>query len=215
VGNFMPLGRCHDVTLPLTPTVLRYPGDPVPRIDTVASHQNGDPLMVSQLTVNCHVGTHVDAPAHFVADGATIDQLALECLFGPALVVSIDGMAPITPADLVAIPSSPRRHLILKTANSALLRRTTFDPAHRTVTREAAELLATLHPLSIGYDYYSLDPPALIDFPAHLVLAQAGIPVFLPLDLDRIEPGEYLFVGLPLPLVGVEAAPVRAMLFRH
>ena len=210
----MSLGRCYDVSLPLTATVLRYPGDSAPRIDTVASHQNGDPLMVSQLIMNCHVGTHVDAPAHFIAGGATVDQLSLECLCGPALVVSLDGTAPITPADLATIPATPRRHIILKTANSALLQRQSFDTAHRTVTREAAQLLAALAPLSVGYDYYSLDPPSQKDFPAHLVLAHAGIPVFLPLNLDRVEPGDYQFVGVPLPLVGIEAAPVRAVLFR-
>jgi arylformamidase len=209
----MRLGRCYDLSLPLDAHVLRYPGDPPPQIATITSCLAGDPLTVSQLTLNCHVGTHVDAPAHFVAGGARLDELAIEHFYGPAVVVIVGGTAPITPADLAHIPTGAPRHVILKTTNSALLFRSTFEPAHRTVTVAAAEYLAAQRPLAVGFDYYSLDPPSTSDFPAHLVLARAGIPVFLPLRLDGVEPGEYLFVGMPLPLVGVEAAPVRPVLF--
>lgn len=209
----MRLRRCHDLSLPLHGATLRYPGDPPPRIATVASIERGDPLTVSELALNCHVGTHVDAPAHFVAGGPRVDELTADQFYGRAIVVEIAGQGPITVAELDGIPDAPRAHLLLRTGNHALLSRPDFDPAYRTLTPAAAQQLAALQPLSVGFDYYSLDPPDDADLPAHRILARAGIPVFLPLQLSSVEPGEYLFVGLPLPLVGTEAAPVRAVLF--
>jgi arylformamidase len=209
----MELHRCIDLSLALSPDMMRYPGDPAPQLQTLASLEQGDPLTVSQLTINCHVGTHVDAPAHFLASGATVDQLSLEHFYGAARVVQVGGTGPITPADLNDMTSAKQTHILLKTGNSALLSGPTFEPSYRTLTAAAAEGLVALQPLSVGFDYYSLDPPAGTIYPAHLILAQAGIPVFLPLRLAEVEPGDYLFVAMPLPLVGVEAAPVRAVLF--
>lgn len=204
--------RIHDLSLPLHANVLRYPGDPAPRVVSIAALERGDPLMVSELTLNCHVGTHIDAPAHFVADGPRLDQLAMEHFHGPALVVNIPGTAAIGSADLAHIPAGPPRHLILRTGNSILLARAVFDPSYRTVTAAAAAALAALRPLSVGFDYYSLDPPSATHFPAHTLLARNGIPVLLPLQLEAVEAGEYLLVAMPVPLAGVEAAPVRPVL---
>lgn len=209
----MSFRRCFDLTLPLSPDILRYPGDPAPRITTVASIGPGSALRVSEIQLNCHVGTHVDAPAHFVADGQRLDDLALERFHGDAVVIEIAGSAPITPADLEPIAGLRDRHVLLKTGNAVRLRQAKFDPAYRTLSVEAALWLATRTPRSVGFDYYSLDRASATDFPAHVALARAGIPVFLPLHLDTVTPGEYWFVGTPLPLVGVEASPVRALLF--
>lgn len=209
----MKVVRCHDLSLPLHSETLRYPGDPPPHIQAVSSLERGDPLTVSELTISCHVGTHVDAPAHFVAGGARVDELAADHFYGRAIVRDVAGAGPITVAELGGLPDTPRVHLLLRTGNHALLARPDFDLSYRTLTPAAAQHVAALQPLSVGFDYYSLDPPDDADLPAHRTLAHAGIPVFLPLQLRGIVPGEYLFVGLPLPLVGTEAAPVRAVLF--
>jgi kynurenine formamidase len=47
----------------------------------------GHPLNISELKLATHVGTHVDAPWHFVPNGRTIDQIPLDDLCGPAVVV--------------------------------------------------------------------------------------------------------------------------------
>lgn len=40
-----------------------------------------------------HGGTHIDAPVHFLRDGQSTDQLALESLMGPAIVIDVAGKA--------------------------------------------------------------------------------------------------------------------------
>jgi arylformamidase len=74
--------------------------------------------------------------------------------------------------------------------------------------------LLNFQPLSLGFDYYSLDPPSATTFPAHLEAARRAIPVFVCLDLSEVSPGEYFFSALPLRIEKIEGIPVRAVLFR-
>jgi kynurenine formamidase len=80
-----------DLTQPLDSEVPVYPGDPpfscrqyytVPR----------DGYSVHALSCSSHVGTHVDAPSHFLVDGATVDQLSLSTFILPALVLDVSHM---------------------------------------------------------------------------------------------------------------------------
>ncbi|MBN1344414.1 MAG: cyclase family protein [Phycisphaerae bacterium] len=201
-----------DITLEVSGATLVYPGDAAPVIERVSDIREGDALTASRLSMGCHVGTHVDAPAHFLADGATVDELSLECFHGPAVVVDMRGKDVIGRSDVEAAGLPEGHHILLKTDNSLLLRQTTFSERYCTVSAEAAACLAARRPRAIGFDYYSLDPVETRTYAAHVALARAGIPVFVCLDLSEVPPGGYTFVGLPLRLRGVEAAPVRAVL---
>jgi arylformamidase len=203
----------RDLTLPLGPNTPLYPGDPAPALERVSDLARGDALTASELRLNLHVGTHVDAPGHFLAGGALVADLPLERFCGPARVLDLRGRKRIEPADLAAQAPPRAQHLLLRTDNAPLLRGP-FTPSYAHLSREAAEYLAGLEPLSVGIDYYSVDPPdAPEGFPAHLALARAGVPVFVCLDLGAVEPGAYRFTALPLPLCAAEASPVRAVLF--
>ena len=202
-----------DITVPMDSSLVLYPGDTPPVVRRLASIAQGAPLTASEIAIGCHVGTHVDAPAHFLPDGLTVDQLALRHFYGPAVVVEFPNRDRISADDLSRAAILPARHILLKTRNSALLAQSRFHPDHCYLAPDAADLLLTFRPLSIGFDYYSLDPPRETAFPAHRAMARAGLPVFVCLDLQRVEPGAYTFVALPLPLAGLEAIPVRAVLF--
>ena len=213
-------GRSHailyDLTLTISPTTITYPGDPAPVITQTLNISQGDPLTASHLSLNCHVGTHIDAPAHYVSNGATLDELRMESFYGPALVISLEGKNVIEVSDLVPhnLPSS--HHLLLKTDNSRLLHRDGFTQSSCVVSPDAARYLLTKTPPSIGFDYYSLDQYQTSGtLPAHRILAQANIPVFVCLDLSDVPPGQYSFVGFPLRLAKAEASPVRAILLKE
>jgi arylformamidase len=202
-----------DLTLPLSDRTLLYPGDPAPLLRRVSDLGRGDPLTASHLSVGCHVGTHLDAPAHFLPGGARLGQLALERFVGPAVVLGLQGRSRIEAADLLQARPPEGVHVLLKTDNSALLGLEHFSASYCSVSKEAAEILAGLRPRSVGFDYYSLDPADSVDFPAHKALARAGVPVFICLDLRDASAGRYAFVGLPPRLDDAEGAPVRALLF--
>lgn len=203
-----------DISILMHADMPLYPGDAPPQVRRLSSISNGSPLTSSELAMGCHVGTHVDAPAHFVNRGATIDQLDLRHFYGNAVVLEFPGLNRITAEDVRDLEIRSGWHILLKTRNSALLRQPHFDPQYCYVTPEAVRALLAFQPLSLGFDYYSLDPPSTTDFPAHIEVARSGIPVFVCLDLSDASPGEYLFTALPLRVTNVEGIPVRAVLFR-
>ena len=108
----------YDLTLTISPTTLTYPGDPPPTISRTMDMSQGDSLTASHLSLNCHVGTHVDAPAHFIAQGATLEELPMECFYGPAMVINLEGKQVIEISDLLSYDLPPSRHILLKTDNS-------------------------------------------------------------------------------------------------
>ena len=68
--------------------------------------------------------------------------------------------------------------------------------------------------VTVGIDTPSLDRFSSVDLEAHHAAADRGMTWIEGLRLDGVEAGAYLFVGLPMPLFGTEAAPVRALVKR-
>ena len=206
------LTRLIDVSLPIRSDMLLYPGDRAPVLRLLSSVNGGDLLTVSEITIGCHVGTHIDAPAHFMANGATVDQLGGKHFAGPAVVLDLTNRNNITRSDVETFSLATGQHILLKTDNSILLGSNEFAGTYCHLTVEAAEFLLGFDPLSIGIDYYSLDPPSATEFPAHLAVARRGKPAFVCLDLRKVAPGNYFFFGFPLHIRGVEGCPIRAIL---
>ena len=202
-----------DLTVPIGAGMVLYPGDAPPRLRRLSSIEDGDPLTASELILGCHVGTHVDAPAHFLRDGLTVDRLAPAHFFGPAVVLDLTSRARIELADVEKLPVPARHHVLLKTDNSALLRAGTFQSAYSYTTPAAMRRLLDSAPLSVGIDYYSFDPPAEAGYPAHRLIAAQGLPAYVCLDLGNVAAGHYFFTAFALPVTGAEGLPVRAVLW--
>ena len=203
--------RIIDVTWPLEPGTTMFPDDP-PFRSTVEKHlTRGDAYTATTLRMGSHSGTHLDAPAHFVSSGATVDGILLARMIGPARVVDIPAAGAIGP-DAISDDLPVQTHLLFKTANRALPMTGPYRAPHAWFTVAAAERLASVNPASIGFDHYSLDAPDAPGFPVQVVLARAGIPVVVCLNLHDVLEGDYLYAALPLNIVGAEAAPVRAVL---
>ena len=206
----------YDLTLTVSPTTLTYPGDSPPTIIRMMDLSQGDSLTTSHLSMNCHVGTHVDAPAHFIPHGATLEELPMDCFYGPAVVINLEGKEVIEASDLASQALPPEHHILLKTHNSRLLHHDRFSKSFCVVSPDATRYLLSKTPRSIGFDYYSLDPHQPTGtFQSHLILAQFNIPAFVCLDLSEVQPGQYMFWGFPLRLEHVEASPVRAILMQE
>jgi hypothetical protein len=95
-----------DVSVPVRPGMVTYPGDPAVRLERVASIAAGDGYNLSRLDFGVHSGTHVDAPLHFVDGAAGAEALPLDVLVGPCVVV--DGLDPATvPRITTAMPVRP------------------------------------------------------------------------------------------------------------
>jgi arylformamidase len=91
--------RIVDLTM-TWPDVPTYPGHPEPTIHRIASFETHG-KQVSKLEIGTHSGTHIDAPRHYVENGATVDQIPLDALMGPALLLDLTGCnGPVTAENL-------------------------------------------------------------------------------------------------------------------
>ena len=205
----------QDVSPILAPDLPIWPGSPGVLTTSRMSIPAGDDANVSQLEMDVHTGTHVDAPHHFVDGAARVEDLGLHPFVGPAVVADAGDDVEISAAVLEALdlPGDVER-LLLRTANSAKpdLYRTPFEADYAAITFDGAEwLVAHMDIRLIGIDYLSLQRHALTT-DIHRVILGAGIAILEGLDLRATTPGEYELVCLPLRLAGVEAAPARAIL---
>ena len=200
-----------DVTVPLTPGLPVYPGDPPFEIEPL-QRAGADAFSLSRMSLGNHTGTHVDAPAHFVPGGTTIDGLPPEILMGKTRVVEILARERIDRVDLEAQDLRDDLRILLKTRMSGQMQKPEFQEDHLYLSEDAAAYLAQAGLKLVGFDYLSIDRHGASDFPAHHALLGAGVVIVEGLDLSEVEPGEYDMTCLPLRVAGGDGAPARVML---
>ena len=81
--------KIYDISIPISPGMPVWPGDPPVVLERVSSMDAGAHDNVSRLECSVHTGTHVDAPHHFLNDGRTVDALSLDVLTGPVQVIQV------------------------------------------------------------------------------------------------------------------------------
>jgi arylformamidase len=201
----------YDVTVPLVPGLPAYPGDPPFEIEAI-QRLGSAPFSLSRMSLATHTGTHVDAPAHFLPGGATIDSLPLEILLGKARVVEIPARERIDRADLEPRDLRDDLRILLKTRMSGQMLKPGFQEDHLYLSGDAAAYLAQAGLKLVGFDYLSVDRYGAPDYPAHHALLEAGVIIVEGLDLSEVEPGEYDMACLPLRVADGDGAPARVIL---
>jgi arylformamidase len=195
-----------DISVPIRPGMVTYPGDPEVRLERVDSIADGAAANISRLDFGVHSGTHVDAPVHFIEGAAGAEQLPLDVLNGPCEVVEADEL---DESAVEAVPKGAER-VLFKTPNSELWALDTFPDEFERLNGAAAKALVERGVRLVGVDFLSVG-----DEEAHHALLGAGVVPIEGLDLRGVEPGSYELHCLPLPLVGSDGAPARAILVRR
>lgn len=206
--------RIYDLSLPLQEGMSVWPGDPTFRLERWSMLQaNG--ANVSRLELGTHTGTHVDAPAHLLPQGATVDALPWEALLGPAWVVELPQAGIITATDLQTLPWPAKcRRVLFKTQNSCRDARpqTAFPTDYVALAPDAAAWLVAQGVLLVGLDAPSVDPWEEGAGAAHRILLEAGVVIVEGLQLSQVPSGVYELICLPLRILGGDGAPARAIL---
>ncbi|MCC6544996.1 MAG: cyclase family protein [Nitrospirae bacterium] len=206
--------KIYDISVTISPDLPVWPGDPPVSIERVAKIEDGANANVSRIAMGVHTGTHVDAPFHFLTDGATAEQLPLDLLTGPAYVLELPGVKVITSSVLkqASIPSGTLR-LLIKTDNSGYWKDSgaTFQTGFTGINSDGAEFLVNLGVKLIGMDYLSVAPYKQ-SRPTHLALLNAGVVIIEGLNLSEITQGYFTLYCLPIKLAGCDGAPARAIL---
>jgi arylformamidase len=206
--------RTYDITLMITPQSIVWPGDSPVVIKHTSSIASGDNANVSEISMSCHTGTHVDAPNHFLNNGITVDDLSLDLLVGRAYVLHLLDVSLITASVLMQADIPPRtRRLLFRTRNSDLWvnGNKEFQTDYVALSIDAAELLVDRNVKLVGIDYLSIAPYKM-GTPVHTILLNAGVVVIEGLNLSQVSQGRYNLHCLPLKLGGADGAPTRAIL---
>jgi arylformamidase len=211
----MPL---YDISVPIAPGVTPvYAGDPGIEVESWASLARGDAANVSMLHFGAHTGTHIDAPAHFIAGAPGLTQIALDALVGPARVVEIPEDVRAIDAGHVerAVPDGTRR-VLFKTRNSAFWAdaRGRFREDFTYIAPDAARALVSRGVRLVGFDYLSVEKFGSDDFETHTTLLSEGVVILEGLDLSAVAAGAYELLCLPLRIAAGDGdgAPARAVL---
>jgi arylformamidase len=205
--------KVHDISLTLRQRMPVYPGEPPPLLEPTSQMERGEPYNLSRLTIGTHTGTHIDAPRHFLPSGTSVDQIPVDLLVGPALVVQMAVEQEIAAADLEAsaIPPGTER-LLFKTRNSRLLDDDDFRRDFVYVTLDAARWLVERGVRLVAIDYLSVERMDAQPNIVHQTLLRAGVVIVEGADLRQVAPGPYLLACLPLKIEGADGSPVRAVL---
>jgi len=206
------MARIIDLTMTLEPSMRGVDFEPARRLEV-----NGWNALTLHLYSHC--GTHMDAPRHFLADGETIDNQALDACIGPARLIDLTPVADrelITPERIAPWAEGIQ-------AGDRLLFRTDWSQRHGTddyrnalprISLELAEWLVDRGVALIG-----VEPPSVADVnnpeeltAVHRTLLGAGIVIVEGLcNLDQLSVDDIQLIVLPLKVQAGDGAPVRAV----
>jgi arylformamidase len=207
----------YDVSVPIANGMPVWPSDPPLQL-TSQGHLSRDKthtVQVTRIEMGSHTGTHIDAPFHFVEGGRRLEDISLNEMVGPAMVVQIQGVPSIQRKHLTPLNWTDVRRVLFKTDNSTHWNDGTFYEEFVFLEPDAAEFLVQQGVRLVGIDYLSIDPYKSEKHPAHFVLLSRNVIIIEGLNLSGVGPGPYQMVALPLNLQSGDGAPARVILIAN
>lgn len=206
----MSLATLFDISPPITQHLAVWPGDTPLTREILADLSRGDNLTLSTLRATVHLGSHADGPSHYGKDAPSIDRRALDYYIGPCHVIRVDVAR--------ATRITPSMFTAKITASRVLFATGTYpDPQNwnndfAALSVELIDFLDEHGVITVGIDTPSVDLFDAKDLPAHQAILRHNMSILEGLVLKDVPPGDYELIALPLPLVGFDASPVRAIL---
>ncbi len=186
-----------DLSLSLGEETPTYPGDPEISIRLWAVIDR-DGYYMNVLKLGEHSGTHVDAPAHFLPGGKTVDEMPLESFMGPGILVDLRGGEGEVMLEELPEAGFGGRVALLLTGG-------------RLISPEVAQFLVDEGVRAVGTDGASIG-----DEIVHRIFLGGEIPVFENLvNLGLLLGRDFTFIGFPLRIEGGSGSPVRAVAVIH
>ena len=196
--------KIYDISQPVFGCKV-YSGDPAPQKKVICSIESGDLYNLTEFSMCAHNGTHIDAPAHFLKGGKTVDEIPLEKTVGYCFVCEFNGYLLDTHAKSIL------QHInkISKNGASRLLFK-----GETIITEQSASFFASQNIMLIGVESQSVgdeNAPKKV----HEILLEKGVVLLEGLVLENVLEGEYFLCAQSLNLNGVEGAPCRAILIEN
>jgi kynurenine formamidase len=207
-----------DLTLTISRSIPTFPGSPKPQFLLWSTLKEGG-YNLELLFLSSHTGTHLDAPYHFVKNGAKIHQIPLDRLLGNGLLIKVKKgkNQAITKNDLISFERKngniPKHSsIIFHTEWQKNLNSDFYFINNPGLSESAATYLVSKEINLVGIDSPSIDLGKAKTFSVHKILAKNNILIVENLsNLNKIHSKQFDFVILPLKLKDATGSPVRAI----
>ncbi|HKU18394.1 MAG TPA: cyclase family protein [Candidatus Saccharimonadales bacterium] len=195
-----------DLSVTLNQRTPVYPGDPAIKIEQAGVFER-DGWNDHVISVNTHVGTHIDAPLHMIADGKTLDQVPIEQFVGRGRLVEVGKtfdleelkQADIQEGDIV----------LFRTGMSEHYHEPVYFEEYPVMSKEIAQWLVERKVKMVGVDAGSVDNAD--DFPIHKILLGGNVLIVENLtNLDQLTGKGFTVYALPIKL-DIDGAPARVI----
>ena len=211
------MGELFDLTMPFSEKTVPVPGHPCPYFEELTSLER-DGVRNTTMTISIHTGTHIDAPSHFIAGGAAIDEIPLDRFRRSGIRLDLRALAepgePITLGHLkqAGFDPSESRGAILMLASGwsdETWQSKRLYGMNPYLAQDAAEALADTSPSALGLDFAVDDTKP---WPNHTILLGAGVLLIENLmRLPELPRDGFDVMAFPLRLVGENGGPTRVV----
>jgi arylformamidase len=190
-----------------------FPGLPEPRFEAIARVEEDGYAMTSYAMLN-HVGTHVDAPAHQIAGGDTLDEIALDRLVTDALTIDVSGRDPHGPIALAELEPHlgkvrERDVVLFYSGNARNYGTDAYWTGWSYPDADATGALIERGVSAVGFDGPSADPVDSTTFDLHRLWLGAGRMIIENVDIPGLLPERVPVVVAPMKVEGANGAPTR------
>ena len=203
--------KVYDLTHTIQNDMPVYPGTEQPKLTTACTIEAVG-YRETLLHMFSHTGTHMDAPAHMLLDGAALDSYPGEKFAGTAVVVDCRERESISLPLLQSYDLDGVGFVLFCTGWDKKWGSPDYYEGFPCLTADAAAYLATLPLKGVGEDSISLDPCDSVDFPNHITLLGADFVNTENLTgLDALIGRRFTFVTLPLKFENSDGCSCRAI----
>ena len=203
--------KVYDLTHTIKNDMPVYPGTEQPQLTTACTIEEAG-YRETLLHMFSHTGTHMDAPAHMLLDGAPLDSYGTDKFTGTAVVVDCLGETDISLPLLQRYDLDGVDFVLFCTGWDKKWGTPDYYEGFPCLTADAAAHLASLPLKGVGEDTISLDPCGSADFPNHITLLGADFVNTENLTgLDALIGRRFTFVTLPLKFENSDGCSCRAI----
>jgi len=203
--------KIYDISWPISDNMTLVPGGTPPLFESIKKFVP-DEVRDSIIHMDTKSGTHVLAPSRLLRDGKTVDQILLSQLIGTTRLLDLTEVTGCINADELKKQDIKEGDIVLlKTKNSSLDATAPFDEDFVALDTTAAEYFLEKKVRMVGFDYLMLGSNNKGVDPLK-TLFDNGITVVEGVRLFGVPHGVYFIFCLPLYVIGLEAAPARAVL---
>jgi arylformamidase len=203
-----------DVSMDIENGMLHWPSDPAIEIEIYSDIKKGAASNNSKITCGVHTGTHMDAPKHFIENGAGIDKFNLDTLIGPCRVIDVPArISAISKEFLEPLNIKNGDRILFKTKNSEWINNgdRNFHNDYVCVNPEAAKYMVEKGVVLVGIDYLSIEGYH-VGHDTHEALLEKGVIIIEGLNLFNVTAGAYKLIALPVKIKDSNGAPARVIL---